>query len=293
MLDLTFSSALQNTQMHRMLLHIQRVNVISSPGVIAQSVQEPSAETYATSESEEWFDAPDVQPSSSLVSQGRTTPTSQSWQSRIFDADGLGNDQVLRVAGAVGMPICDPLCACCCHIRTPLETPRCLRDLCGQLFTSHIAFPWLSRRSCNLFKCKQSGKDALRVSYIFPTWLMRRMLVICMTCRDISGPGATWSIRMPRIVPYNAPIWTSIRFNRGFAVRFLLRTFQSSPFDIWPSGSTLLYVRNDPITHFASISKSVRGRSLLTLILVCFVVSSLGYRAVCNVKTSAREPLKC
>ena len=47
---------------------------------------------------------------------------------------------------------------------------------------------------------------------------------------------------MPRIVPYYAPIWESIRFDKMLAVRELLKTLKCSPFDIRQDGTNLLYV---------------------------------------------------
>lgn len=238
-------------QIHRMLLHVQGVEVtgaqIQSEHSIENTVQgsvvigEPVDESGDPFEPEDWFDAPDGRPAMSLRSQAGAIQTSAPWHSRIADPN-TGQDRFFCVRGTVGITHCDYLCACRCHIRTPLETPRWLRDLCGHLFANHIAMPWLSRRSCSLPSCKQSSHGALRVSYIFPTWLMRRMLVLSMAWKDISGPGATWTIRMPRIVSYYAPIWESIRFDRGLAVRELLRTSKSSPFDVRQDGTTLLYV---------------------------------------------------
>ena len=237
--------------MYRMLLHVQEFEITGSPIPRQQAIEHPveatvrenADESSNASESEAWVDAPDALPTMSLVTQERLTPTFEVWQSRLL---GVNDHEThfFHIAGTLGTTKCDYLCACRCHIRTPLETPRWLRDLCGYLFISHIAIPWLSRCCCSLPTCKQSDHGALRVSYVFPSWLMRRMLILSMTWQDISGPGASWTIQMPRIVPYYAPIWESIRFNRGLAVRELLKSFRCSPFDIRHDGTTLLYVRN-------------------------------------------------
>ena len=64
---------------------------------------------------------------------------------------------------------------------------------------------------------------------------------------------------MPRMVPYYAPIWETIRFDRGLAVRELLKSFRSSPFDIRHDGTTLLYVSNH---KFSTLR--IAGTGLLT-----------------------------
>ncbi len=236
--------------MYRMLLHVQGLEVTDTSTLTEESTENPaeastgedSNDSDKASEPEEWFNAPSPQPL--RVSHERTTSTSGIWQSRLLQLDDTNHAQAYHVTGTVGTASCDNLCPCRCHIRTPLKTPRWLRGLCGYLFSDHIIVPGLSRRFCNLSLCKQSGNGALRVSYIFPGWLVRRMLVLSMTWKDISGPGATWTIRMPRIVPYYAPIWEMIRFDRGLAVRQSLNMSRASSFDIRHDGTTLLYVRN-------------------------------------------------
>ncbi|KAL9632111.1 MAG: hypothetical protein Q9204_003929 [Flavoplaca sp. TL-2023a] len=95
--------ALQNKQMHRMLLHVQTLEVTDTPKI--------PDERLDISEPEEWVDAPDAQPTASLVSQASVRPTVKIWQSRLLNVDNTGHDQVFHVAGVVGMKTCDYLFA--------------------------------------------------------------------------------------------------------------------------------------------------------------------------------------
>ena len=109
---------------------------------------------------------------------------------------------------------------------------------------SHIAVPRVYRRRCNISTRKQTGLGAFYMSYLLPAWFIRRMLMFSIIWKDLLGSGATWTVRIPRIVPYYAPIRESIRFDRVFAVRELLKTLRCSPVDIRQDGTNLLYARN-------------------------------------------------
>lgn len=238
--------------MHRMLLHVQQVEFAGESQNTAQLARrsgetfprEIADEPHDASETEEWVDAPDVPITTHPIDQERMSPLLTPWESRFLEFNNASQDNMIHISGTINTTNCDLLCACQCHIRTPLETPRWLRELCGCLFMSHVAVPWLGRRRCNIITCKQTGLGAFCISYLFPAWFLQRMLVFSMRWKDLSGPGATWTIRIPRIVPYYAPIWESIRFDRVLAVRELLKTLRCSPFDIRQDGTNLLYVRN-------------------------------------------------
>ena len=274
-----------------MLLHVQDLDITGTATVTDHVSEDPvttpevgnSDDLGDLSEPEEWVDAPDSKSTKDEVSKQRLSPDFEIGQ--VLDIENTGYNKVFQIAGTVGAASCGYLCPCRCHLRTPLETPRWLRDLCGYLFTSHIAVPCLSRRSCNLPTCKRSGSNALQVSYMFPAWIMRRMLVLSMTWKDLSGQGASWTIRMPRVVPYYASIWESIRSNRGLAVRNLLADFRSSPFDIRHDGTTLLYVCPFPARDFNSKARngviSATRTEMLTPLLACLLFSSMGYSALC------------
>ncbi|ETS82463.1 hypothetical protein PFICI_04339 [Pestalotiopsis fici W106-1] len=74
---------------------------------------------------------------------------------------------------------CADKCPCSCHRRRPLESrfslPPLLRNICGTLFGGYKGDPIVSSR-CDRSQCLRQGHMRLRLTYLFPSWFLRRVL---------------------------------------------------------------------------------------------------------------------
>jgi hypothetical protein len=97
---------------------------------------------------------------------------------------------------------CSSQCRCQCHSPCQATTPRWLRNMTGALFFRFTGTPLLSYRSCNISNCGSDCTDpgSLHFQYYFPSWLLSFGIEISATFKDLRGPGATWSIKIPRTV---------------------------------------------------------------------------------------------
>ena len=115
-----------------MLLHVQEVDFAGESENMAclarrpgkTFVREIADESHDASETEDRADAPDIPMKTYLVDQERMGPPSTPWQSRFLEVNNASQGKAIRRSGIINSTNCDLLCACLCHIRTPLETPR-------------------------------------------------------------------------------------------------------------------------------------------------------------------------
>ncbi len=62
------------------------------------------------------------------------------------------------------------------------------------------------------------------------------------TWKDITGAGASWSIRVPRVISDYHVVWKTIHAGHLPRLQRLLATREISPFDVAADGDTLLTV---------------------------------------------------
>ncbi len=149
----------------------------------------------------------------------------------------------LCFSASVNTNKCPRFCRCQCHIRTQLCTPYWMRSIIGSFFGSFIGYPFLGSRPCNYVRCQQTRTSSTRVLYVFPAWFAKRAIVASSTGNDLSGPGASWTFRMPRLRSSNARIWNYVANGSLSMVREAFEKGEASPYDVSNDGRTLLHVR--------------------------------------------------
>ena len=154
-----------------------------------------------------------------------------------------GPQAMLCVKASIGRKECARFCRCRCHVRTQLSTPRWTKSVLGTLFGSFTGCPIPGIRACNYSRCRQAGASSIQVLYMFPAWFVQWAVVFSTTWTGLSGPGASWTFRMPRLRCDSAIIWFYVRRGSLCDVRKCLESGTASPYDINSSGLTLLYVR--------------------------------------------------
>ncbi|OTA40007.1 hypothetical protein BTJ68_00202 [Hortaea werneckii EXF-2000] len=148
-----------------------------------------------------------------------------SWSARIhaYDAaplrDPMGNQAIngpitdaiapstVRITATMATNRCPPICKCCCHVRTSFATPRYLQRFLGQLMLDYTSL--LQPKACNYPPCKKRpGKS--QFTYVFPTWFASRSLIVNGTSGGLTGIGASWTLRIPFILPNSDLLWRYI-----------------------------------------------------------------------------------
>lgn len=137
---------------------------------------------------------------------------------------------------------CDRFCRCQCHIITSYRTPRWMKSFIGSLYFGYSGTPILNRRPCNYSQCRQSGRPITNFTYHFPRWAVSRVLSLTGRLDDLSGLGASWTVRIPRVIPSNANIWWQISYGSVIQVQNSFTKGLASPFDVDAEGNSLLNV---------------------------------------------------
>ncbi len=137
---------------------------------------------------------------------------------------------------------CDRFCRCQCHTITSCRTPRWMKSFIGTLYFGYSGTPILNRRRCNYSQCRESGRPTTNFTYHFPRWAVSRVLSITGRLDDLSGLGASWTIRIPRVIPSDANIWCQISLGSISQIQNCLTKGLASPFDVDTGGDSLLNV---------------------------------------------------
>ena len=154
-----------------------------------------------------------------------------------------GPQAAFCVKASIGRRKCPRFCRCRCHLRTQLSTPRWMQSVFGTFFGSFTGCPIPGVRACDYSRCHQAGASSTQVLYIFPGWFVQRAVMLSTTWRNLSGPGASWTLRMSRLVSDSADIWYYVRLGSLSQVRNCLEDGTASLHDVDTQGSTLLHVR--------------------------------------------------
>lgn len=137
---------------------------------------------------------------------------------------------------------CDRFCRCQCHTITSYRTPRWMKSFIGFLYFGYSGTPLLNRRPCNYSQCRLSGRPTTNFTYHFPRWAVSRVLSLTGTLDDLSGLGASWTIRIPRVISDSANIWWQIDVGSIIQVQNSFTKGLASPFDVDAKGGSLLNV---------------------------------------------------
>ncbi len=167
----------------------------------------------------------------------------------------------LYVRATIKKRECPRFCHCRCHVQTQLNPPRWMKSIFGTFFGSFRGYPLLHSRSCDYSECRQSKECTAQVLYVFPWWFVKRAIVFCTTWKDLSGPGASWTFRMPRVINTRSDIWSLIKYGSLSRVRECLEMHEASLYDVAEDGWTLLHVRiSSPFSIWVTLIPSLRAR---------------------------------
>jgi hypothetical protein len=137
---------------------------------------------------------------------------------------------------------CGRFCGCQCHVRTQLCTPRPFSRIFGLLLYNYSGTFLPGSRPCNNPRCQSRGHGASQFTYLFPRWMISRAISIMSNYGDLSGIGASWTVRLPRVIPFGARIWTLVESGDLKGVQEEFAKNHASPFDVEEHGWTLLHV---------------------------------------------------
>jgi hypothetical protein len=159
-------------------------------------------------------------------------------------------ETALIITATVGHYNCARCCPCQCHAPFSLQAPYFLRDLLGSwmLVLKNIALP--TTRRCDYSLCRKSRLSSFSVSYYFPRWMLARAITIMGNWKDLHGGGVSIVVRMPRVRPFDTPLFRLTESANVDAFKSLLSTREVSPFDVTPDGKSCLWVctsRNLPV----------------------------------------------
>lgn len=141
---------------------------------------------------------------------------------------------------------CDPFCSCQCHIKSQIQTPHWLHFVVGTLLYSLTVLPVSSSQPCNLLSCRRLGPGSTRLSYFFPSCAVASVFHMTSTWRSVSGADATWTVRMPRVISDDAPLWYHLQRRDLNNIELLFDNGQASPYDVDLMGSSVLHVSHSP-----------------------------------------------
>lgn len=138
---------------------------------------------------------------------------------------------------------CRNTCKCRCHEQSQIRTSGLLSKIVGNFFLSYNYLPILKPRSCNRPTCLRNPKDSISLSFILPSWMLRKRLAFFLSWSSVAGAGATLHYSVPRL---NDRLWEVAMMLRDGRSQLLLKCIGSGrflPTDVDQEGFTLLYVR--------------------------------------------------
>ena len=147
-------------------------------------------------------------------------------------------NRVHSIPARLGQKICSLDCNCVCHRRNRLKSPNVLSTVLGSLFVGYKASPWSSQH-CDKRYCQS---QATKITYAFPQWLLRRAISVSMTYSHPQGPD--FCLRMMRVRPGDADIFTAVFRGTYNHVQRLLDDNDASVLDVDPAHNTALQVRS-------------------------------------------------
>jgi ankyrin repeat protein len=123
---------------------------------------------------------------------------------------------------------CNSWCSCVCHRIREFQSSEKANFLIGLLSISYSGFSLWSR-GCSEH-CNQQSIPSLRVTYFLPPWLAERAVHFGYQMTQMGGPELI--LKMPRIVPSDAMVFSHAIQGNIQAIRELFMNGLASPFDI-------------------------------------------------------------
>ncbi|KAF2689092.1 hypothetical protein K458DRAFT_399919 [Lentithecium fluviatile CBS 122367] len=159
----------------------------------------------------------------------------------------LGDKDFVQIRAYPGKDTCSRNCPCQCHVRTKIESPRWLQGLIGTIFCGYNGSPLLEMRPCDYSKCRRCEPTSLSLTYIFPAWFLARALSVTMFWNSFAAPAASMTVHVSNVIPLSSPIFGNIITGSHSGVTDIFSQRLASPFDVDPSGRSLLHWAMDQI----------------------------------------------
>ena len=148
----------------------------------------------------------------------------------------LNNTQ--EVSGAVSIKVshirrtrvsCSQGCACTCHMSRHGRTPQIFKDIIGSLFLGYSSIPVFTPK-CDNSSCSRYSHSQISAIFIFPQWLLHRLLsiVIINTRRD----GPELNLKTMRVRPTSDIIFYLSQIGDLIGIQRLFERGEASPFDV-------------------------------------------------------------
>jgi len=176
-----------------------------------------------------------AQNGSSSVMDEESAPASQGFTTARNATSGIESN--IRVVTSICTGRCPKLCPCQCHSQQTLKTPDLLRPIIGSLMfrATHLVRP----RPCDYRHCQKQAKRS-NFTYYLPSWMASRAIMISSMTNDLSGIGASWSIRVPIVVPKSDERWHKVIYGDLAATQRCLAQGGNYPQAVNEDGETLL-----------------------------------------------------
>lgn len=147
-------------------------------------------------------------------------------------------DDMVCITATLASLTCPRFCRCRCHSPRSLRSPSWMRNILGQMMLSYT--PLIYATSCDYPPCRKRPQRS-QFTYYFPGWVASRALVLRSVVNDLSGIGASWTVKMPIVVEEStifsaAGVGNIQHIQRQFSQRLI------SPFIVNIFGQTLLHV---------------------------------------------------
>ena len=165
--------------------------------------------------------------------------------------ESTGQETAVLITATLGQDNCIRCCPCQCHTPSRLQTPNLLRHLLGSwmLVLRNIALPTTLR--CDYSLCRKSRLSSFSLAYYFPKWMLARAITIMGNWKDLHGAGVSIVVRLPRIRPFDEPMFRLVENADVAAFKALFSSGGASPFDVTPDGKSCLWVRALYITFYS------------------------------------------
>lgn len=176
------------------------------------------------------------------------------------DMPGLGpqkTDTLISVQATLSMGRqCEPSCYCQCHQNTAVRSPGVLSGILGRLLLAWNAATLWRNRTCDHPKCKHSSAKVVRLTYVFPRWMLHRALAASLSWGGITGAGADLRLAIPYVIGRDHIAWLVIADNDvPWLQREIARTRMTLT-EVFDNGESLLMVKSlntDPTSRITTV----------------------------------------
>ncbi|KUJ10167.1 ankyrin [Mollisia scopiformis] len=147
-------------------------------------------------------------------------------------------NSAIQVRASCYRKTCRPWCSCCCHIRREVRSPSLAKSFIGSLFIGYTGVPVVTP-PCNEKQCRKRSTSRIIVSYQFPGWFWERSLFTSFMTAARSGPEML--IRVTNTIPFACEAYQHCLDGNVTGLQRLFELGRASPFDLDPSGISLLH----------------------------------------------------